>query len=204
MEPVKCMKNNRLISSAASLLALLMLGLLLFACDRRKDDPGWDYFPDMAYSRAYETNSANPVLKSKQTMLAPVMGTVARNAEYFPYEKTPEDLLRAGKELANPAALTDSTLASGKYYYENMCMNCHGASGDGKGFLFTSGKYPFPPASLLAERALKRTNGELYHIITLGYGVMGAHGGQLRPAQRWDIIQYINEVIQHNDSIAKK
>lgn len=204
MEPVKCMKNNRFANGGTYLLMLLLVITQLFACDRRKDDPGWDYFPDMAYSQAYETNSEHPVLNGGKTMLTPVKGTVSRNAEFFPYDKTPEDLQRAGEELYNPLGVNDTVLARGKYMYENMCMNCHGASGDGKGFLFTSGKYPFPPASLIAERALRRKDGELYHIISVGYGVMGAHNSQISPDDRWSIIHYLNMVIQHTDSLDKK
>ena len=40
-------------------------------------------------------------------------------------------------------------------------------------------------------------DGEIYHTLTVGYGIMGAHGGMIRPADRWKIILYIHENLQN-------
>jgi hypothetical protein len=55
-----------------------------------------------------------------------------------------------------------------------------------------------PPASLIAERALNRSEGELFHSITVGFGVMGAHGSQITEQDRWKIVHYIREDLQKN------
>jgi hypothetical protein len=40
------------------------------------------------------------------------------------------------------------------------------------------------------------TEGHIFHVITMGKGLMGAHGSQLSPDERWKIARYIKEVIQ--------
>ena len=39
-------------------------------------------------------------------------------------------------------------------------------------------------------------DGAIYHSITVGYGIMGAHGGMIRPEDRWKIILHIRENLQ--------
>jgi len=58
----------------------------LYACNRDRNNPGWDYFPDMFYSTAYETYSKNPNFENGMTMRVPVAGTVPR--DFTPFEYT--------------------------------------------------------------------------------------------------------------------
>jgi mono/diheme cytochrome c family protein len=180
-----------------SAVILIILIVSVAGCDRNNNHPGYDYFPDMTYSKAYETNSANPVLKNHSTMLEPVKGTISREQAVFPYEKNDSDRVRAGKELINPFdSVSMDLLNQGKRVYETFCIVCHGEKGDGKGNLYTSGKYPFPPAHLNSDKVKKLLDGEIYHTITVGFGVMGAHGSQIRPEDRWKVILYIRNVLQ--------
>jgi mono/diheme cytochrome c family protein len=170
--------------------------LILSACNRDNNSPGWDYFPDMAYSYAYESFSPNPNFADGKTEREPVKGTMSRELIPFPYEKTDEDRIRAGKELFNPIPLNDTTLARGKDEYTAYCMMCHGEKGDGMGYLYTSKKYIYPPANLLADKVKILPDGQIYHTITLGIRIMGAHGSLLRPEDRWKIIHYVKNVLQ--------
>ncbi len=193
---------NRMISDKALLLTLAIL-FLISACDKSRHDPGYVYFPDMAYSRAYETYTENPVFADNQTLRTPVEGTIPRGYTPFPYEKTDEDMIRAGKELTNPMEYTEANLARGKVIFEKFCMQCHGELGNGKGHLYTSGRYPYPPASLINEKMQKKPDGEIYHQFTLGWGIMGAQGLLLRPEDRWKVILYIRKELQHKNISVK-
>lgn len=182
-------KNRNLIPAIFILMALV-------SCDRTRSSTGWDYMPDMYYSNAYESYSSNPNFGDGLTMRAPVEGTVPRDMLPFPWEKTDEDRLAAGEALINQRELTKENLDHGKLAYGIYCISCHGELGDGQGYLYTSKKYPYPPASLINEKATALKDGEIYHSITVGYGIMGAHGGMIRQEDRWNIILHIRENLQ--------
>jgi hypothetical protein len=152
--------------------------------------------PDMYYSNAYETYTPNTNFEDQITMRTPVAGTVPREMVPFPYEKTDPDRLAAGEALVNPFEINRESLARGEEAYGIFCIDCHGAAGDGQGYLYTSGRYPYPPASLVNDEVKALRDGEIYHSITVGYGIMGAHGSMIRPDDRWKIILHIRENLQ--------
>lgn len=176
-------------------IAAIALIAVFGSCDRDRNNPGWEYFNDMAHSAAYESYSPNPNFADGKTMRNPVEGTIPRGFEPYPYQKNDEDRTLAGKTLVNPFEVNEKNLARGKQEFAVFCMNCHGEKGDGKGYLFTSGLYPFPPANLLSAKVRNNPEGEIFHVITVGFGVMPKHGPQIRPEDRWKIAMYIKEVL---------
>jgi hypothetical protein len=119
--------REKVITGIISQTMFFIAFLLLFTgCDRGPNDPGWDYFPGMAYSPAYQTWSENPVLPGGMTMQPPVPGTIPRNMVPFQYEKTGEDLIRAGIELVSPLKQSEEIAAQGKRIFTLYCKNCHG------------------------------------------------------------------------------
>jgi hypothetical protein len=175
-------------------LFLVFLLMNLYSCNRNRNNPGWDYFPDMFYSTAYETNSKNPNFENGMTMRVPVPGTVPRDFTPFEYTNDPESRIKAGKELANPFLMTPETLSRGKVIYTTFCIGCHGTAGKGDGHLYTSGLYPIKPLSLSGDTASKLKDGEIYHTITLGIRSMGAHGSQIIPDDRWKLVLYVRKL----------
>ncbi len=176
-------------------IAWVALILFLGSCDRDRKTKGWEYFDDMAHSPAYETYSPNPNFADGKTMRNPVEGTIPRGYQPYLYDKTDDDRVKAGKELINPLEANAKNLERGKEVYGIYCMNCHGEKGDGKGFLFTSKKYPYPPGNLLSDKVRKNPIGEIYHVITVGFGVMPPHGNQVRPDDRWKVAMYVKNVL---------
>jgi mono/diheme cytochrome c family protein len=190
------MKRNKILAFAA-LLTLLITG----SCDRNRNHPGWDYFPDMFYSPAYESYTPNPNFEDGKSMRMPVEGTVPRELVPFDYSIEESERTRAGEELMNPFTAEEAVLQRGKEAYEAFCLNCHGEKGDGQGYLYTSGRYIAIPRSLIGETAQDLKDGEIYHSITVGFGSMGSHASQVRPEDRWKIVTYIREVLQKNVSV---
>jgi len=178
------------------LLLILFLSALTAGCNRDRNHPGWDFFPDMFYSVAYETNTPNPVFEDGMSMRTPVKGTIPRGIIPHPYPNTIDGMTLAGKELENPLDPTNENIESGKYAFQTFCITCHGELGDGKGFLHTSGKYIYPPATLISNKMINKPDGEIYHSISVGYGIMGAHGSQIKPDDRWRIVLYIRNNLQ--------
>jgi len=181
-------------SRRSIIFAVVLVALV--SCDRTRSSTGWDYMPDMYYSNAYESYTSNPNFEDNLTMRTPVKGTVPREMVPFAWEKTDEDRILAGEALVNPLESTEEYLKQGSELYDIFCLSCHGDQGDGMGYLFTSDRYPYPPADLLMDHVKDMKDGALYHSITVGYGIMGAHGGMIRPDDRWKIILHIRENLQ--------
>lgn len=186
-----------MIKSAIKFPVILLLAVMLFmtSCNHDRNQPGYAYMPDMYYSEAYEAYTPNTVFSDSMTMQVPVKGTIARgHYPEYPYKpKSADDQKRAGLELMNPVQVNAETLAKGKEQYSIFCINCHGILGDGKGYLFTSKRFPAQPTSLIGDIVKNKPDGELFHVITVGSlsGLMGAHGSQIDPENRWKIIIYV-------------
>ncbi len=185
------MKNSYLSGKICRAAFLLLFAVILISCDRNRNNPGWDYFPDMFYSTAYETFTKNPNFKDGLTMRVPVTGTVPRDITPFNYTIDPESRILAGKELINPESPTTEALLRGKAVYSTFCAGCHGDKGEGDGLLFASGLYPLRPRNLTDNTSDNLKDGEIFHSITLGFGSMGAHGSQIRIEDRWKVVLYI-------------
>lgn len=189
---MKTMKNY---SGLIPLLIVVVL-FLTGSCDRTRTERGHEYMPDMYHSPAYDTYEASERTETGSSALMPVEGTVPRHRIPYPYPATLEARKKAGKELENPLPLSSDILEEGKKQYEIFCINCHGKQGNGEGHLYTSGKYKVKPKSLVTEAWKERPGGEIFHVITVGQGVMGAHGPQIEPEKRWKIVHYIQQKLQ--------
>ncbi|MFZ0280460.1 MAG: cytochrome c [Bacteroidales bacterium] len=186
------MLKSRQISTRLTVFFLLVP--LLFACDRTRTMRGYDFIPDMAYSRAYETFSQNPNFSDSSTMRVPQVNTVPRGYLPFRYTIDPEERIRAGRELQNPFPPTEEVVARGQFIFTTFCIGCHGIKGVGDGQLYLSGLYPLKPRTLTGAVARKLKDGELFHTETLGFGSMGAHGAQIKPDDRWKLVRYIRKL----------
>ena len=173
--------------------------LIVFSsCDHNRNNPGWQYFDDMVTSPAYESYTMNPNFEDGKTMQPLVEGTVPRGFMKYPYEKTDEDRITAGLTLENPLEATSENLERGKNVYEIYCSSCHGETGDGQGNLYTSNKFQYPPANLLSDKVITIPDGEIYHVISVGWGIMAEHGSQIQPDDRWKAVMYIRNELQQN------
>ncbi len=170
---------------------IIVLFLLSMSCETDRNKRGYEYFPDMAYSEAYETYAPNKFFSDGKTAQPPVSGTVPRHMVPYQYLKTPDGLRLAGLELINPFEPNEENLIRGKGEYNTFCANCHGSDGRGDGNLYISGKYPSEPPSLITNEMLKMPDGEYFHIMTVGSAIMGPFASMIRPQDKWKIILYI-------------
>lgn len=176
---------------------LIVLSVTLFtSCDRNRNTTGWQYFDDMVSSPAYETYTHNSNFSDGKTMQPPVEGTIPRGYMKYQYAKNDSDRVKAGLVMHNPLAPTSLNLERGKKVYTVYCSSCHGDQGNGQGRLFTSKKYPYPPANLLSDKMRNVPDGEIYHVITVGWGIMAEHGSMIRPDDRWKAVLYIRNELQ--------
>jgi mono/diheme cytochrome c family protein len=98
----------------------------------------------------------------------------------------PDDAVRQ----VNPVKPTPESIAQGKKLYGYDCAMCHGKDGDGKGELGATMKLKVSDFTVPAT--LKdRTDGELFYIIKHGKADMPPEGDRLKPAEIWNLVNYI-------------
>lgn len=193
--------------SVISILAVSGMLAVVSCGDHKK--PGKIYMPDMAYSRAYETYSVNPLFEDHQTNRTPVAGTVTRDQVLpFRIEKDAAgDTLNFGKArfVANPLpALNEVDKKEAERLYLIYCGICHGAKLDGNGPLWKGGDGPFPaaPKDLTDPVIGNQGDGQIYYTITYGKNKMGSYASQLSNKQRWMIVHYIKDKLGKSTTAA--
>jgi mono/diheme cytochrome c family protein len=169
------------------------LALAVAGCRASEQRPGFAVMPQMYDSVSFKPYDPNPATHAGQTLMAPPEGTVPLGAAPFAYGSGPDEARRAGRELRNPLAADDANLRRGRQVFETVCFVCHGPQGLGDGPII--GRFPNPP-SLLAERARQLPDGQVFHIITRGQGIMPSHAAQVLPQDRWRVILYVRQLQQ--------
>ncbi len=190
------------------------IAALMIACAAGPDNPGREYAPQMYHTTPYEpltqiqdesagswldsnegdahgefynSNTYNPY---KMNMRKPVAGTV-RRGQMLPYKYGSSELETAAA-VESPFDVNDeSVVKKGKALYESYCKHCHGEKGNADGKV--AEKYA-GVANLNGAAYQAITEGHIFHVITYGKGLMGAHGSQVSPEDRWRIARYVKEL----------
>lgn len=185
------------------LFLFILIPLLIMACNRGKNNPGYEYMGshDMYHTKFYKAYSPNPILSDSMTNQPGVEGTIVRGKIPFPYPgatlaERAVNQNKASKELMNPVEVSDQVLANGKEHFNIFCSDCHGLKGKGDGYLYTSKLFPAKPTSLVEAYVKGKPDGEIYYVITYGSisGLMGPHGSQIQPYDRWSIVHYVRSL----------
>ncbi len=196
-------------------IAFASAAVMVWGCKAGGDNPGREYAANMYHSVAYEpmsqvtdesagtwvnsldngrgeyfnSNKYNPY---RMNMREPAPNTVKRNAYgWLPYRnkrvgKDSVDIVTAG--MKNPLDSTKEILAEGKVLYETYCKHCHGAKGEADGKV--SDKYA-GVANLKGDAYVAISEAHIFQVITHGAGLMGSHGSQVSPEDRWKIAKYV-------------
>ena len=188
--------NLVIIRKIQQILPVLLVLFVFSSCDYNRRTTGWDYAGDLINSPANESYTTNPNFADGKTMQPPVAGTIPRGFMPYQFQKTDEDRALAAKTLVNELESTPANLERGKVAYGIYCMHCHGEKGDGQGSLFVNKKFTYPPGNLLSDKMRANPEADIYHVITVGWGIMGAHGSQIIPEDRWKIAMYVKQVLQ--------
>jgi cytochrome c5 len=173
--------------------------VLLTSCGKDPNDPGKEYMPDMYISPSYEVYSSNPNFPDSLTMQAPVKGTIPRGFTFFDYPSSNDGYEAAGRDVKNPLVMNEENMMEGERLYGIYCTHCHGETGAGDGNLVQIGKFPPPPSYSAGASsrggAMKDLNdGKIYHTITYGINLMGAHASQISPEDRWKIVMHVHKL----------
>lgn len=179
-------------------LGSVVAGLLLTgitSCGKRdQNSPGFEFMPDMYRSPSLEYYSTHTVDgDTVYNAMLPVKGTIARGYMPYPYANNAEGYEAAGANLKNPLPMTDRAKweAEGEVLYGKFCIQCHGAAGAGDGKV--GQKLPGAPPAY--DGPLKNLpEGKIFHSITYGKGLMGAHAPMLTQEERWKLVCYVQKL----------
>jgi mono/diheme cytochrome c family protein len=91
-----------------------------------------------------------------------------------------------------PVTVDDRTIERGQDRYRIYCQPCHDPRGEGKGILFQRGNVP--TASFHQEKIQNYPDGQLFDVITNGFGLMSGYKWPIPPADRWAIVAYVRNL----------
>jgi mono/diheme cytochrome c family protein len=168
-----------------------VLALALAACSGDPSAPGLEFVPEMVRTAAYDSFSPNLATRDGKTLLLPAPGSIPRGFSPFHYGAGPEEAARAGRELHNPLPASADVLARGQRVFAAFCSHCHGQQGQADGTVQPS--FPAPP-SLLANHARQLADGQIFHVLSRGQGLMPALAAQLRPSDRWSAVHHVRRL----------
>lgn len=124
----------------------------------------------------------------------------------FPARPTPAIVMKDGKivqpwqapavaaAVANPYKDKPDAVKLGRMYYNQKCVDCHGKSGLGNGWM--SRGLLRPPTNLASKVVQANSDGELFWKITMGKSPMPAHGVRFDDEQRWYIVSFLRTLKQ--------
>ncbi|TGM58102.1 c-type cytochrome [Leptospira vanthielii] len=179
---------------------LALAGLLVLVnCDYKT--PVYEYFPSMYDSPARESQEDDSFATNGSASRIPPKGAIP--VGYFPYpyaaEATPDTLPGADKGLKNPIAKANlGDLMIGEKRYQTYCTPCHGVRGLGNGTVVgPAPRFQQSPPSVVSDKIKGWSDGQVYHIITMGRGLMGSYAYQIEPEDRWKLIAYIRKLQEY-------
>lgn len=190
------MMNQHYKTIKLAFAGLLLAGLT--SCGKKDpNSPGVEFMPDMYRSPSLEVYGTQVIdgdtVNSTSFRMLPVKGSIARGYLPYAYPNTPEGYESAGLNLHNPlsAGSREKFEKEGEVLYSKFCVHCHGATGAGDGKV--SGKLPGAPPAY--DGALKNLpEGKIFHSITYGKGLMGAHAPLLTQEERWKLVYYVQKL----------
>jgi mono/diheme cytochrome c family protein len=144
------------------------------------------YMPNMHHTVSLRPQRGYDFYSDRLSARTPPAGTLAVNQKPYPYSK--EKLAADVEKYSNPLPVTKESLLRGQKVFMNTCVVCHGASGNGDGYIVP----PFSkPPSLQSEKIRAYADSQIFHVITVGQNLMGSYAPQIREQDRWAVIHYL-------------
>lgn len=175
-------------------IIILLSGLFLVGLTACTDHakPNVELIQDMMdspaiYPQEYDEHSPN-----HSGMRVPPEGT--QPVGFVPYKYATD--LAGAKGNKNPfeGKTEDEILNTGIKYYTIHCAICHGANGEGGEKNSIGEKMALKPPSLISDKIKGWTDGQIYHVITVGQGMMGPYAAHIPEKHRWQVVNYIRHL----------
>lgn len=164
---------------------LVSIGLNVYA---RLQRPGLslEYFPMMARTARYNAFEENPNFADGMTLRTPAPGTIPRGLPPLPVG---ED----AASIVNPFQTDDrAAVERGAAVFAAFCQPCHGPDGQGDGLVPQHG-FPAPPP-LSRGQTQRKTDGQMFQILTNGQNAMPSYASQISREDRWKAILHVRSM----------
>ena len=134
---------------------------------------------------------AHPGMKPYSERSVPVPGTTVFVKDFD-----------AATKMKNPVPVTERTVDMGGRLFMIYCKPCHGVSGTGDGYV--GAKLILKPYNLTSSNDQHSwkdpayPDGYIFGMMTFGGAVMPSYANDLSPTERWEVVNYVRTVLQHN------
>lgn len=185
--------------SNLSYLVVVFSAVAMTACGPSGNKPNVEIIQDMMESPAIKAQEYDESSPNHSGARVPADKTIP--VGFTPY-KYAADYDGAVKNLRNPISdkMDAETLLTGQKYYETHCTVCHGSKGEGgeAAKSVVSEKMGKKPPSLLSEKVTDWNDAQVYHVITMGQGLMGPYASHIPQQYRWQVVNYIRHLQKQN------
>lgn len=172
---------------------LVLSAMFLSSCNIDKSKPNVELIQDMMETPAVKAQEYDESTPNHIASRIPPEGTQPVGFSPYKYAKDYDGAIKQQNPLSGQ--MTEDVLKVGMRYYEVHCAVCHGFKGEG-GLTGNSigDKMTQKPPSLLSDKIRGWTDGQLYHVITVGQGLMGPYASHVPQQSRWQVVQYIRHL----------
>ncbi len=174
----------------------IVLSTLVFValpgCGKDHTKPNIELIQDMMESPAIKPQEYDETSPNHSGMRVPPEGTQPVGFVPYKYAKSFEEAAKNKNPLAGD--FSEETLKIGLKFFHTNCLLCHGAAGQGGDNSSIGQKMTLKPPSLLSEKITKWTDGQIYHVISMGQGVMGPYASHIPQKYRWQVVNYVRHL----------
>lgn len=164
--------------------------LILGACSGG-NQPNVELIQDMMESPAIKAQEYDANSPAHRGMRLPPEHTVPVGFKPYAFATNYEGATKNQNPLAGD--FSSEILVTGQKYFDIHCAVCHGEKGDGKSAV--AEKMALKPPTLHSEKVKTWTDGQIYHVIQVGQGVMGPYASHIPKEEwRWAVVQYIRHL----------
>ena len=173
-----------------NLVILSTLALLVSCTDHSK--PNIELIQDMMESPAIKPQEYDATSPNNSGMRVPPEGTQPQG--FVPYAYATDFPGSAANKNPFAGKFDEETLKVGIKFYTIQCTLCHGVQGEGGEHNSIGEKMALKPPALTSDKIKGWTDGQIYHVITMGQGMMGPYAAHIPEKYRWQVVNYIRQL----------
>jgi mono/diheme cytochrome c family protein len=170
----------------------VLLGVAAASCDNRQafhtPEPGLERMLQQPRGDHY---AASTFFADGRVMRTPPPFSVAREQPAVGDRKLETGRDANGYAEKLPVPMTRALLDQGHAAFDRVCATCHGVLGDGVSVVAEKMELRKPP-SLHEARIRGLAPGQVFEIVSVGYGMMPSLAALLDVDERWAVVAYLD------------